>query len=40
MGARKKNRYRETVVKGFDNMFDAFVDMLEGKNIGKAIVQA
>lgn len=35
----KKIRYHETIVKGFDNMFDAFVEMLEGKNIGKAIVQ-
>lgn len=31
--------YRETITKGFENMFDAFIDMLSGKNIGKAIVQ-
>ncbi|XP_011690438.1 PREDICTED: prostaglandin reductase 1-like isoform X2 [Wasmannia auropunctata] len=35
-----KLRYRETVTKGFENMFDAFIGMLRGKNVGKAIVQA
>lgn len=34
-----KLRYRETITKGFDNMFDAFVGMLNGQNVGKAIVQ-
>lgn len=34
-----KLRYRETVTKGFENMFDAFIGMLNGKNFGKAIVQ-
>ncbi|XP_043265756.1 prostaglandin reductase 1-like [Colletes gigas] len=34
-----KLRYRETVTRGFENTFDAFVGMLQGKNIGKAIVQ-
>ncbi|GAB1862134.1 Prostaglandin reductase 1 [Camponotus japonicus] len=34
-----KLHYRETVTKGFENMFDAFIGMLNGKNIGKAIVQ-
>ncbi|XP_011643514.1 prostaglandin reductase 1-like [Pogonomyrmex barbatus] len=34
-----KLHYRETVTKGFKNMFDAFVGMLNGKNFGKAIVQ-
>ncbi|KAG7212608.1 hypothetical protein KM043_012899 [Ampulex compressa] len=34
-----KLRYRETVTKGFDHMFEAFVNMLHGENIGKAIVQ-
>lgn len=34
-----KLRYHETVTKGFQNMFDAFVGMLNGKNVGKAIVQ-
>ncbi|CAD1470135.1 unnamed protein product [Heterotrigona itama] len=31
--------YRETITNGFENMFDAFVGMLEGENIGKALVQ-
>ncbi|KYN03267.1 PREDICTED: prostaglandin reductase 1-like [Cyphomyrmex costatus] len=35
-----KLRYRETVTKGFENMFDAFIGMLHGDNTGKAIVQA
>lgn len=35
-----KLRYRETVTKGFENMFDAFVGMLRGENVGKAIIQA
>jgi len=34
-----KLKYRETVTEGFDNMFKAFVDMLEGGNTGKAIVK-
>ncbi|EGI64926.1 Prostaglandin reductase 1, partial [Acromyrmex echinatior] len=34
-----KLRYRETVTKGFENMFDAFIGMMHGENIGKAIVQ-
>ena len=35
-----KLKYRETVTEGFENMFDAFVGMLNGNNIGKAIVKA
>lgn len=31
--------YRETVTKGFENMFDAFMGMMRGQNIGKAVVQ-
>ncbi|XP_047346169.1 prostaglandin reductase 1-like [Vespa velutina] len=31
--------YKETITKGFENMFDAFSGMLKGQNIGKAIVQ-
>ncbi|KMQ86774.1 prostaglandin reductase 1-like protein [Lasius niger] len=34
-----KLRHRETVTKGFENMFDAFVGILHGENFGKAIVQ-
>jgi len=34
-----KLKYRETVTAGFDNMFKAFVDMLQGKNAGKAVVK-
>ncbi|KAJ8959357.1 hypothetical protein NQ318_022043 [Aromia moschata] len=35
-----KLKYKETITEGFDNMFNAFVDMLRGGNIGKAIVKA
>ncbi|XP_044730448.1 prostaglandin reductase 1-like [Chrysoperla carnea] len=35
-----KIKYRETVTNGFENMFEAFVGMLKGKNIGKAVVRA
>ncbi|XP_077291532.1 prostaglandin reductase 1-like [Arctopsyche grandis] len=35
-----KLKYRETVTDGFENMFDAFVGMLRGENVGKAIVKA
>ncbi|XP_014481395.1 PREDICTED: prostaglandin reductase 1-like [Dinoponera quadriceps] len=34
-----KLTYRETITKGFENMFDAFIGMMRGQNIGKAIVQ-
>ncbi|XP_968905.2 prostaglandin reductase 1 [Tribolium castaneum] len=34
-----KLRYKETVTEGFENMFKAFVDMLQGGNTGKAIVK-
>lgn len=34
-----KLKYKETVTNGFENMFQAFVDMLQGKNTGKAIVK-
>lgn len=34
-----KLKYRETVTEGFDNMFDAFVEMLRGDNTGKAVVK-
>lgn len=35
-----KLKYRETVTEGFENMFDAFVEMLRGDNVGKAVVKA
>lgn len=34
-----KVKYRETVTEGFENMVPAFVDMLKGKNFGKAVVK-
>ncbi|XP_003388652.1 PREDICTED: prostaglandin reductase 1-like [Amphimedon queenslandica] len=32
-------KYRETVFTGFDKMFDAFMSLFEGTNIGKIIVK-
>lgn len=32
-------KYNETITEGFENMPKAFIEMLEGKNIGKAIVK-
>lgn len=34
-----KLKYKETVTEGFDNLFDAFVSMLQGGNVGKAVVK-
>ncbi|KAJ8938943.1 hypothetical protein NQ314_011284 [Rhamnusium bicolor] len=34
-----KLKYKETVTEGFENVFTAFIDMLKGRNIGKAIVK-
>ena len=34
-----KIKYRETITEGFENMFNAFVGMLKGNNIGKALVK-
>lgn len=31
--------YRETVTEGFENMTEAFIGMLRGENVGKAIVK-
>ncbi|KAG5897851.1 hypothetical protein JTB14_024885 [Gonioctena quinquepunctata] len=32
-------KYRETITNGFENMFEAFTDMLSGGNVGKALVK-
>lgn len=34
-----KIKPRETVTEGFENMFQAFAGMMQGKNVGKAIVK-
>lgn len=34
-----KIKYQETVTDGFENMPQAFIDMLRGKNFGKAVVK-
>lgn len=34
-----KIQYREYVIEGFDNMPAAFMGMLKGDNVGKAIVK-
>lgn len=34
-----KVKYQETITEGFENMFNAFTDMLKGGNFGKAIVK-
>lgn len=32
-------KYKETVTEGFENLFDAFIAMLHGGNLGKAILK-
>jgi NADPH-dependent curcumin reductase CurA len=32
--------YRETVTEGFENIVTAFIGMLRGENVGKAVVKA
>jgi len=34
-----KLTYSETIVEGFDQVPQAFIDLFEGKNIGKMIIQ-
>lgn len=34
-----KLRYKETVSSGFENLFEAFVSMLKGGNMGKSVVK-
>ncbi|XP_018335847.1 prostaglandin reductase 1-like [Agrilus planipennis] len=36
---QKKIRHPETITTGFENMPKAFIEMLQGKNLGKAIVK-
>lgn len=33
-------KYRETITEGFENMPQAFIDMLDGQCVGKAVIQA
>ena len=35
-----KLKYEETVTNGFENMFDAFLGLFNGENLGKAVVKA
>lgn len=35
-----KLKYDETLTEGFENIFQAFINMLQGGNTGKAIVKA
>jgi prostaglandin reductase 1 len=35
-----KIKYRETITEGFENTAKAFIEMMNGKNIGKAVVKA
>jgi NADPH-dependent curcumin reductase CurA len=37
--AAGKLKYAETIVKGFENIPTAFIDLFEGKNKGKMIVK-
>jgi len=35
-----KLKYNEHVTEGFDNIFDAFVGLFKGDNVGKAVIKA
>ena len=35
---QKKLTYRKHVTEGFDKMFDAFMELFSGANIGKVVV--
>ena len=35
----KKIKWKETIIEGVENSPQAFLDLLEGKNIGKMIVK-
>ena len=34
-----KLKYHETVTEGFDHMFNAFLGLFSGENLGKAVVK-
>lgn len=34
-----KMKYKESITEGFENMYDAFVGLLRGENMGKALVK-
>ncbi len=34
-----KLKYKETIVEGFENIPLAFLDLFEGKNVGKMVVK-
>jgi len=35
-----KLKYNETITEGFENIPTAFIEMLQGKNVGKAVIKA
>jgi NADPH-dependent curcumin reductase CurA len=37
--ARGRIRYREDITEGLENAPEAFIDMLEGRNFGMALVR-
>jgi NADPH-dependent curcumin reductase CurA len=34
-----KLNYRETIIKGFERLPDAFISLFEGRNTGKMLVE-
>lgn len=34
-----KLKYRETVAEGFENTYKAFVEIMQGKHIGKTVIK-
>ena len=40
LASQGKLKYHETVTEGFDHMFDAFLGLFNGENLGKAVVKA